>query len=165
MLLGMSLSAFTTLHVALSLIGIATGFVATFGMIWARRLPLWTDIFLSTTALTSITGFLFPFKGITAGIVIGVLSMIVLALAAIARYARDLAGAWRGTYVISAMAALYFNFFVFIVQSFEKAPALRAMAPSQAAAPFRIAQLVTLIVFITLTTLAMRRFRIEPAAA
>jgi magnesium-transporting ATPase (P-type) len=165
MILGMSLSTFTTLHVAISLIGIGTGFVAAFGMIGARRLPLWTEVFLSTTALTSITGFFFPFKGITPGIVIGILSLVVLAVAAVARYARGLAGAWRGTYVISAMLALYFNFFVLIVQSFEKAPALKALAATQGAAPFKVTQLVTLIVFATLTTLAMRRFHVAPAEA
>ena len=163
MVLGLSLPVFTTLHVVISLIAIATGFIAAFGMIAAKRLPLWNDVFLATTALTSITGFFFPFKGITPGIVVGILSMLVLLLAVIARFAFNLAGAWRGTYVISAMLALYFNFFVLIVQSFEKIPALKAIAPTQSAAPFKIAQLVTLVVFAALTTLAMRRFRIEHA--
>ena len=71
MILGMSIAAFTTLHVVISLIGIATGFIVAFGMIGARRLPLWNAVFLVTTALTSLTGFLFPFKGVTPGIVVG----------------------------------------------------------------------------------------------
>ncbi len=156
---------FTIVHVALSLIGIAAGFVVLFGMIVAKRLPAVTALFLATTVLTSLTGFLFPFKGVTPGIVIGILSMVVLILAIVALYVGHLAGIWRGTYIISTALALYFNFFVFIVQSFEKVSALKALAPTQSEPPFKIAQLVTLIVFVVLTTLAFRRFRLVPSIA
>jgi hypothetical protein len=161
MTLGLSLSAFTALHVSISLIGIASGFVVALGFLFARRLSAVTALFLLTTVLTSLTGFLFPFKGVTPGIVVGILSMIVLAVAIFALYARHMAGAWRGTYVITAMLALYFNFFVLIVQSFEKVPSLHAFAPTQTEAPFKVAQLVALLFFILLTTLAYRRFRPE----
>lgn len=100
MILGMSTAVFTALHVALSLIGIAAGFIVVFGMLRARSLPAWNGVFLATTALTSLTGFLFPFKGVTPGIVVGILSMVVLILAIFALYSRRLAGAWRGTYVL-----------------------------------------------------------------
>ncbi len=165
MILGLSLPVFTIVHVALSLIGIAAGFVVLFGMIVAKRLPAVTALFLATTVLTSLTGFLFPFKGVTPGIVIGILSMVVLILAIVALYVGHLAGIWRGTYIISTALALYFNFFVFIVQSFEKVSALKALAPTQSEPPFKIAQLVTLIVFVVLTTLAFRRFRLVPSIA
>lgn len=165
MILGMSLPLFTVVHVALSLIGIAAGFVVLYGMIVAKRLPAVTALFLVTTALTSLTGFLFPFKGVTPGIVVGILSIIVLIVATVALYAGHLAGIWRGTYIISTALALYFNFFVFIVQSFEKMPALKALAPTQSEPPFKIAQLVTLVVFVLLTTLAFRRFRLVPSVA
>jgi hypothetical protein len=163
MLLGLSIAAFTYLHVAISLIAIAAGFFVIVAMIGAKRVPAVTALFLVTTVLTSLTGFLFPFKGITPGIVVGILSMIVLLLAIFALYGRGLAGAWRGTYVISSALALYFNFFVFVVQSFEKVPALKALAPTQTEAPFKVAQLATLVLFIALTITAFRRFRIEPA--
>ena len=159
MILGMSLATFTALHVAISVIGIGSGFLVVFGMMVSKRLPLITTVFMVSTALTSLTGFLFPFKGVTPGIVLGVLSIVTLAIATIARYARHLGGAWRGTWVITAAIALYFNFFVLIVQSFEKVPALHALAPTQTEGPFKIAQLLTLIVFIAITTLAFRRFR------
>lgn len=163
MILGMSTAAFTALHVALSLIGIAAGFIVVLGMIWARSLPAWNALFLATTALTSLTGFLFPFKGVTPGIVVGILSMAVLILAIVALYSRRLAGAWRGTYVISATLALYFNFFALIAQSFEKIPALNALAPTLSEAPFKIAQLLALALFATLAVLAFRRYRLAPA--
>jgi hypothetical protein len=161
--LGLSTSAFTTLHVALSLIGIAAGLLVLIGMIGAKRLPAVTVLFLVTTSLTSVTGFLFPFKGVTPGIVIGILSLIVLLVAIVALYSRGLSGAWRLTYLISATLALHFNFFVFIVQSFEIVPTLKALAPTQTEAPFKIAQLVTLVVFAVLATLAFKRFRFESA--
>ena len=125
MILGMSTAAFTTVHVALSLIGLAAGFIVVFGMIRSRILPAWNGVFLATTALTSLTGFLFPFKQVTPGIVVGILSMVVLILAALALYLWHLAGRWRGTYVISAVLALFFNFLALIAQSFEKIPAER----------------------------------------
>jgi hypothetical protein len=159
MILGMSLAAFTALHVAISLIGIGSGFIVVFGMMASRRLPLVTTTFVVSTALTSITGFMFPFRGVTPGIVVGVLSLVTLAIATIARYARHLDGAWRGVWVITAAIALYFNFFVLIVQSFQKVPALHDLAPTQTEGPFKIAQLFFLLVFIAITTLAFRRFR------
>jgi hypothetical protein len=158
MILGMSLRTFTYLHVYISLIAIGAGFIVVYGMIAAKRLPLLTNIFLFTTALTSLTGFLFPFKGVTPAIVVGILSLIVLVVAVIARRRSLSGGAWRGTYVISAIVALYFNFFVLIVQSFQKIPALHALAPTQSELPFKLAQLVTLVLIIALTTIAFRKY-------
>lgn len=158
MILGMSVAAFTFLHVAISLIAIASGIVVLVGMIGAYRLRAVTALFLTTTVLTSLTGFLFPFKGVTPGIVVGILSIIVLAIAIFALYGRSLAGAWRGTYVITAGIALYLNFFVLIVQSFEKAPALKAIAPTQASPVFGLTQLVFLAIFVVLTILAYKKF-------
>jgi hypothetical protein len=164
MILGMSLAAFTYLHVAISLIGIAAGLVVVVGMIGGRRVPAVTALFLVTTVLTSLTGFLFPFKGVTPGIVVGILSLIVLLFAIVALYGRSLAGAWRGTYVITASVALYFNFFVFIVQSFEKVPALKALAPTQASPVFGLTQVVVMAIFVVLTILAFKRFHGAPPA-
>lgn len=158
MILGLSLATFTFLHVLVSLIAIAAGFIVVLGMIARNPLPRWTALFLVTTILTNLSGFLFPFKGFTPGIVVGILSTILLALAWIARYGGRLAGAWRGTFVVTAVIALYFNFFVLIVQSFEKVPALKALAPTQSEPPFKIAQLATLVVFVVLSTLAFKQF-------
>jgi hypothetical protein len=159
MILGMSLAAFTTLHVVIGLIGIASGFVVVFGMMAGKRLPAVTILFLVATALTSLTGFLFSLKSVTPAVILGILSILVLLVATIALYGRHLAGAWRGTYVISAIVALYFNFFVLIVQSFQKVPALNALAPTQSEAPFKIAQSLALLIFITLGRIAFKRFR------
>jgi hypothetical protein len=164
MILGMSLSAFTQLHVSISLIGIAAGFIVILGMLASRTLPLVTALFLITTALTSLSGFLFPFHGVTPGIIIGVLSCVVLIFALVARYPGHMAGGWRSTWIVTAILAQYFNFFVLIVQSFEKVPALHALAPTQKEAPFKIVQLVVLILFIVLAVLAVRKFRPAPAA-
>ncbi|MGD0940040.1 MAG: hypothetical protein ABR905_10035 [Terracidiphilus sp.] len=161
MILGMSLSTFTFLHVLLSLIGIGSGFIVVLGLIAGNRFPRWTALFLVSTALTSLTGFLFPNKTITPGIVLGVLSLISLLLAAIALYGGRLSGAWRGTYVIDAALSLYFNFFVLIAQLFAKVPALKAIAPTPAAPAFGITQLIVLALFAALTVLAYRKFRAE----
>ena len=154
------LSAFTLFHVLLSLVGIAAGLVALFGFLASERRERWNQIFLWSTIATSVTGFLFPFHGITPGIVLGVLSLIVLAVALAAR-ARSLKGAWRKTYVIAATAALYFNCFVLVVQSFQKIGPLKELAPTQSEPPFAIAQGVVLIGFVILGILAVKRFRPE----
>jgi hypothetical protein len=159
MILGMSLRTFTYLHVYISLIAIGAGFIVVYGMLAARRVPLLTTVFLFMTALTSLTGFLFPFKGVTPAIVLGILSLIVLVIAIIARRRSQTSGIWRGTYVISSILALYFNFFVLIVQSFQKIPTLHALAPTQSELPFKLAQLLTLIIVIALTTMAFKKYR------
>jgi hypothetical protein len=154
---GMTLLTFV--HVLLSLIGIGSGFVVLFGLLASRRLNGWTALFLVTTVLTSVTGFLFPFHRFLPSHGVGVISLIVLAVAIFARYTRQLAGAWRRSYVICAMTALYLNVFVLAVQLFEKVPALKAMAPTQSEPPFKIAQLALLALFIVLTVLSAVKFR------
>jgi voltage-gated potassium channel Kch len=162
MVFGMSLQTYTLIHVIISLIGIGSGLVVMYGMLTGKRLDGWTAVFLTTTVLTSVTGFGFPFKGVTPAINVGIISLVVLAIAIVARYKRHLAGAWRKTYVISVALALYLNVFVLVVQSFEKVPALKAAAPTQKEPPFLVAQLAVLALFIVLTVFAAKRFRAEP---
>jgi hypothetical protein len=155
----------TFVHVVLSLIGIFSGFVVVFGMLTAKRLDGWTALFLATTVATSVTGFLFPFHGFLPSHVLGILSLLVLPVAIVARYGRQLAGGWRRTYVITAMIALYLNVFVLIAQLFMKVPALKAMAPTQSEPPFKLTQLVVLVVFVVLAIAAAKKFRSEPVRA
>jgi len=157
-ILGMSLSLFTRVHVAISVIGIASGLVVARGMLAARLLRAVTALFLITTLLTSLTGFLFPFHGVTPGIVIGIISVVLLLAAILALYTFHLAGAWRWIYVVCSIMALWFNVFIFIVQSFEKVPWLHALAPTQSEPPFKIAQIVVLLAFIVLCVRAVRKF-------
>jgi len=157
MIFGMT--TFTQIHVALSLIGILAGFAVAFGLLTAKRLDGWTAIFLISTVATSVTGFFFPFHGFTPAIGVGIVSLVVLAVAIFARYSRRLAGAWRWIYVVAAMVALYLNVFVLIVQLFQKVPALKALAPTQSEAPFLVAQLVAFALFVLLTIFAAIRFR------
>jgi hypothetical protein len=163
MVLGMSLATYTTVHVIISLIGIASGFIVLFGLLSGRLLNAWNGLFLITTVLTSVTGFPFPNTKVTPGIVLGVLSLLVLAIAMFALYARHLSGVWRRTYVITAMIALYFNVFVLVAQLFEHVPAIHALAPTQTEAPFKIAQLLLLVVFAVLIGAAAKKFRTVPA--
>src|SRR5277367_1250744 len=163
MILGMT--AFTFFHVLLSLIGIFTGLIAIFGMIAGKRLDGWNGIFLLTTALTSITGFFFPFHGVTPGIKVGVISLIVLAVAIPARYGKHLAGAWRKIYAGTASIALYLNVFVLIAQLFMKVPSLHVLAPTGSEPPFLISQVVVLAIFIVLTIAAAIKFHPETVHA
>lgn len=165
MVLGMSLATYTAIHVIISLTGIASGLVVLYGLLKSERLDGWTGLFLTTTVLTSVTGFGFPFTGVTPAINLGIISLVVLAVAIVARYPMHMSGAWRKTYVISACIALYLNVFVLVVQSFERVPALKAAAPMQKEAPFAAAQLTVLVVFAVLTYLAAKRFRVEPMVA
>jgi hypothetical protein len=158
-MMGKHMEMYTLIHVIISLLAIASGFGVLFGLITGQRLDVWTAFFLATTILTSVTGFGFPLTGVTPGIVLGVISLVVLAVALYARYARHLAGVWRPAYVITAVIALYLNFLVLIVQSFQKVPALKALAPTQSESPFLITQIVALAAFIGLGFLATTRFR------
>jgi hypothetical protein len=155
------MTLFTEFHVVLSLAGIVSGFVVVLGLLISRRFAGWTSVFLSTTLLTSVTGFLFPFHGITPGYIFGALSLIFLALAIFGLYRRNLEGGWRRTYAISSVIALYLNFFILIVQLFEKVPALRALAPTQSETPFKVAQATALVLFVLLAFLSAIRFHGE----
>jgi hypothetical protein len=154
------IGALTFVHVAISLIAIVTGFVVTYGMLTAKRMDFWNAVFLSNTVLTSVTGFFFPIHGITPGLVFGVISMILLSVAIAARYKYHLAGHWRAAYVVTALVSFYLNFVVLIVQSFQKVPALHALAPTQTEPAFKAAQLVALAGFLAMGFFALKRFRL-----
>jgi hypothetical protein len=161
MILGMNIPFFTQLHVVISLVAIAAGMGVLLGLLTRRKFPILTAVFLILTALTSITGFLFPFHGVTPGIVVGILSMIALAIAAFARYGGHMAGIWRGAYVIGSGLALYFNVFVLFAQLFAKVPELKAIAPTQSSPAFGLTQGAILILFIAVTFRAYKRFQPE----
>ena len=162
MILGMTLSTFTLVHVVISLIGVGSGLLVMYGLLIGKRLDGATAIFLASTVATSVTGFGFPFAHLLPSHKVGILSLMVLAVAIIARYVFHLTAAWRGNYVVCAVIALYLNVFVLVVQLFEKVPALRAMAPTQKEPPFLVAQLIVLALFVGLTIIAAKRFRIAP---
>lgn len=161
MTLGLSVAAITLIHVIISLVGIVTGLVAMVGLLKSRPMPGWTGAFLLTTILTSATGFMFPVDKLLPSHVIGIISLVLLAIACLALYGRELAGHWRWIYVITAMTSLYLNIFVLVIQSFLKVPALHALAPSvpPSEPPFAIVQGIVLVLFVVLTLLAVRRFR------
>jgi hypothetical protein len=156
-----ALGDFVTLlqfHVVISLIGMVSGLVVLYGLLIGRAFGAWTALFLATTILTSVTGFFLPPFGFDPPRVIGVLSLVLLAVAVIAYYMFGLAGAWRWIYVITAMIALYLNVFVGVIQAFGKLPFLHSLAPTQSEPPFLIAQLLVLAAFVTFGFLAVRRF-------
>ena len=153
----------TAAHVIISLIAIVAGAVVSYGFLVAKRLDLWTAVFLTTTVLTSVTGFIFfPIERFTPGIGVGIISLIVLAVAILARYYYHLAGRWRAAYVISSVVAFYFNVFVLVAQLFQKVPALKDLAPTQSEPPFAVTQLVVLVACVTIGIVGTIRFRTEP---
>jgi len=160
MMLGLSLSAFTTLHVIISLIAIVAGLIVMFGMLGSNRMAGITAIFLLFTILTSVTGFMFPFNGVTPGILIGILSCILLAIACLALYGMHLAGAWRWIYLLTALVSLYLNVFVLVIQSFLKIPPLHELAPGNppAGAAFAAVQGIVLVFFAVMIVRLWRRF-------
>lgn len=155
-----SLATYTAIHVVLSLVGIGSGFVVMFGLFSGRRLDGWTLVFLASTVATSVTGFGFPVEHFLPSHAIGIVSLVVLTAAILARYAFHLAGNWRRIYVVGAVVALYLNVFVGIVQAFQKVPALKALAPTQSELPFLLTQLVVITLFVVFAIVAARRFRI-----
>jgi hypothetical protein len=165
MILGMPASTYTFLHVLISLIGIGSGLMVMYGFLVGKRLGGINAIFLVTTVLTSVTGFPFPAPHLLPSHIVGVISLVLLAIAIPARYVFRLGGGWWRTYVITAAMALYLNVFVLVVQLFEKVPALKALAPTQKEPPFLIAQVAVMLVFIGLTYLSARRSHVELARA
>jgi hypothetical protein len=165
MILGMSLATFTTVHVIISLIAIVTGIIVVIAMVGGNRTAAWTVLFLLTTILTSVTGFLFPLSGLTPAVIFGIISLLTLAIALFALYGKHLVGAWRWIYVVTALLALYLNVFVLVVQSFQKLSLLQPLAPTQSEPPFAIAQIVVLAAFVVLGWLAVKRFHPERMAA
>ena len=160
MIFGMT--TFTFVHTAVSLVGIISGLVVLVGLLTAKPLNGWTAVFLVSTVATSATGFLLPFGVLLPSHYIGVVSLVVLAVAILARYPLRLAGSWRWIYVVCAVTALYLNVFVLVVQLFRKVPALQAMAPTQSEPPFAITQLVVLVLFGVLAVRAAVKFRPGP---
>jgi hypothetical protein len=158
MILGLSLARFTMLHVIISLVAIASGAIVLIGMLSGRHQEGLTALFLATTVLTSVTGFFFPFEKLLPSHVVGIISLVVLVFALLALYAFQLAGVWRGVYVIGAVLALYLNVFVAVVQAFQKLPFLQPLAPTQSEPPFAITQVVVLIAFVALGAVALRSF-------
>jgi hypothetical protein len=159
MVLGMSLATFTLVHVLISVVGIASGLIVMERLLRNRALGLSNVIFLATTIATSATGFLFPFKAFGPPHAVGVISLVILAVALFALYAGNLIGAWRWIYVVTAVMALYFNVFVGVVQAFQKVGRLRMLAPTQTEPPFALAQGAVLVFFLIVGIAALRRFR------
>jgi hypothetical protein len=165
MILGMSLSAFTMVHVIISLIAIVSGIIVMFGLLGSNRMPGLTAIFLLFTILTSATGFLFPFTKLLPSHMVGILSLVLLAIACIALYGMKLSGPWRWIYVVTAMTSLYLNVFVLVIQGFLKVDALKALAPTQTEPPFAVIQGIVLAFFVIVIIGAARRFRPMPTFA
>jgi|ERR1700722_3093920 len=160
MILGMSTATYTFLHVLISLIGIGSGLVVVYGFLTGRRFDRITALFLVTTVLTSVTGFGFPFEHLLPSHKVGIISLIVLAIAILARYVFHLNHAWRWVYVVTASTALYLNVFVLVVQLFRKVPALTAVAPTQTEPPFLVVQIIVLAIYIALTVLGVKKFHV-----
>jgi hypothetical protein len=159
----MFLSLYTLVHVAISLVGILSGLAVLYGLLTAKRLEGWTKLFLSSTLLTSLTGFGFPVDRFLPSHAVGLVSLLALGLAFHALSRRRLQGSWRWVYVVTAVLALYLNVFVLIVQSFLKVPSLTALAPTQSEPPFQLTQLAALALFLVLGAAAVRSYRPAPS--
>ncbi len=166
MTLGMSLSTFTLVHVVISLIAVVSGLIVMFGMFSSRPMPALTAIFLLFTILTSVTGFMFPFERLLPSHLIGVLSLVVLAIACLALYGMQLEGPWRPIYVLTALIALYLNVFVLVIQGFLKIPALSALAPGNppSGPVFAVVQGIAFLFFALVIVGVWRRYKPVPVA-
>jgi hypothetical protein len=165
MILGMTTSTFTIVHVLISFAGIGSGLVVIYGLLTGKRFDTWTAIFLVATILTSLTGFLFPVQHLLPSHIIGITSLVVLSVAVLARYGRQMERSWRWIYIVCAVLALYLNVFVAVVQSFMKIPTVHALAPTQKEPPFLVVQLVVMAIFVVMGIFAVKKFHIKPVSA
>jgi hypothetical protein len=156
-------STLQTFHVLISLIGVVTGLVVVWGLLSSRRMSTLTAIFLTTTLLTNLTGFAFPFKGFTPALGVGIIGTVVMAVCLAARYLKQMENGWRGAYVVTAVLSLYFNLFVLVVQLFQKVPALNVYAPTGSEPPFAATQGAVLLLCLGAGFLAFRRFHPLPS--
>jgi hypothetical protein len=164
MILGMTTATFTLVHVLISLVGIVSGLLVVYGMLKGKQFDGGTAIFLTTTVLTSLTGFLFPFEHVLPSHIVGAISLVVLAVAIVARYPLQMERSWRSIYVVCAVLALYLNVFVLVVQSFLKIPGVHALAPTQKEPPFLVVQLIVMAIFVGLGIFSVKGFRAETGA-
>ena len=159
------LPVLTLIHVVLSVVGICAGLVVVGGLIAGERLDGWIGLFLSTTLLTNVTGFGFPFRVLLPSHIVGGLSLVILPLSIAARYWKHLTGSWRQVFVVTAVLALYFNVFVLLVQLFQKVPLLIVVAPTQKSPVFAVTQVLILLLFVALGRAAVNGFRTDRPAA
>jgi hypothetical protein len=155
---------FTLIHTLISLVAIVAGLVVVGGLMAGARLDGWTGLFLATTALTSITGFGFPFTSLLPSHYIGILSLILLVPVILARYRGNLGAGWRGVYVVGSVLVLYLNVFVLVDQLFKRIPALIVLAPTHKEPPYLLTQLIVMGLFVPLGFAAFKRFHPEGVA-
>jgi hypothetical protein len=167
MMLGLSLPTFTLLHVIISLVAVVAGLFAMFGLLGNRVSSNWTASFLVLTILTSVTGFMFPFTALLPSHILGIISLVLLAVACFALYSKKLVGSWRWIYVVTAMLSFYLNVFVLVIQSFLKVGPLHALAPGNppTGIAFAVVQGIVLLLFAVAIIAALRRFRPMPMLA
>ncbi len=161
---GIPTDVFLKIHVVISLVGIASGLIVLVALVGGRLLSGWTALFLTTTVLTSVTAFPLPPFGLDPPRIVGIISLVMLAIAIAALYLFRLGGAWRWIYVVTPLVALFFNCFVGVIQSFDKIPSLHAIGPTQDAPAVHIAHLVLLATFVVLGIVAIIRFHPKPTA-
>jgi hypothetical protein len=160
---GIPTHLFLQIHVALSLIALVAGLVVLYGLLKGRALGGWLELFLVTIILTSVTGFPLPPFGLDPPRMVGILSLILLAIALASIYVFRVSGPWRWIFVVTALTALYLDAFVGVIQAFAKLPALHALAPTGSEPPFLIVQVIVLVFFVVLGFMAARRFHPKPA--
>jgi hypothetical protein len=160
---GIPTHLFLQIHVALSLIALVAGLVVAYGLLKGRALGGWMELFLVTIILTSVTGFPLPPFGLDPPRMVGILSLILLAIALASIYVFRVSGPWRWIFVVTALTTLYLDAFVGVIQAFAKLPALHALAPTGSEPPFLIVQVIVLAIFVVLGFLAARRFHPKPA--
>ncbi len=152
----------TLVHTAISLAAIVAGLVVVKQLLAARVDAGWTKWFLILAAATSITGYFFPFGGVTPAQIVGAIALVILAGVLLAARRQRL-GSWRWIYAAGMVASTYLLCFVLVVQSFKHVPILTPLAPTGSEPPFKMVQLIVLLVFVALGVQSVRKFR--PALA
>ena len=156
-----------TLHVVICFIALLAGISVLVALCSGRHQPTMATVLLVSSAIISLTGFVLPSPPGTPtpdpARVLGVIELMVVAIAALALYVYHLAHAWRGVYAVTVVLAIYFNVFVAVTQAFLKIGFLHAFAPTGKEPPFLVTQLLVLALFVVIGVLAFRHFRGDPS--
>jgi hypothetical protein len=146
-------------HVVISLVAMIAGVGLLYRLLAGGPIKTVTAAFLVTMILTDLTGFPVAPFGFDPPRAVGIISLLLLAGAAVAFYVFRLVGAWRWIFCATAVAAFYLDVFVGVVQSFQKLPFLQALAPTQSEPPFIVAQVIVLLAFVALGVAAVLKYR------
>jgi uncharacterized membrane protein len=151
-------------HTVISLVAVVAGFIAPVrdGKISPRNLL--GKIYVIATILTCLTGFgIFQHGGFNKAHVLGIITLVVLGIAAVAGYSNLFGRLSRYVETVSYSATFLFNMIPGITETTTRLPLGAPLLPNADAPALQAASGVLLVLFLIGATLQLRALRAERA--